>query len=71
MNQTTKFVSETQMYLRENLDGLIKDLEIYDDETQKLLDENIKRSKEIEDQMIDRAVEKALEYKERQSQAPA
>ena len=71
MNETTRFVSETQIYLRENLDNLIQDLELYDEETAKMLDRNLEMSRAIEDEHVSRAIEKAKAFKERQSQPPA
>ncbi|MBN2526707.1 MAG: hypothetical protein JXR76_09955 [Deltaproteobacteria bacterium] len=69
INDTTKFVSETQMYLRENLDSLISDLEMYDTETQTMVDANLQRSKAIEDALIDKAVSKALETKQKNAKS--
>ena len=70
MNETTQFVSETQLFLRENLDNLMSDLELYDADTQKLMEANLQRSREIEKVAVDRAVEKALQVRERASSAP-
>ncbi len=69
VNETTRFVSETQMYLRENLDSLINDLELYDEQTQALVKTNLERSKKIEDEYLQKAVEKALKYKEQRNSA--
>lgn len=63
MNETTRFVSETQMYLRENLDQLVKDLEVYDEETQRVLDVNLDRSRQIEEKIVQQALDKALKLK--------
>jgi len=60
MNETTRFVSETQMYLRENLDRLVDDLEIYDKQTSVLVQKNLDRSRQIEDEYINSAIDKAL-----------
>lgn len=64
MNETTRFVSETQMYFRNNLDNLVKDLELYDDETRSVMDKNLERSKAIEEERIDDAVKAALERRQ-------
>jgi hypothetical protein len=61
MNQTTQFVSETQAFFRANLDNLMQELELYDDETRKVLDKNLEMSREIEEGRIQAAVELALE----------
>jgi hypothetical protein len=60
MNVTTQFVSDTQIFFRQNLDQLVKELETFDDSTSQLLDENLKKSKEIEERRIQAAIDKAL-----------
>ncbi len=60
MNATTQFVSETQVFFRKNLDNLLEELDTFDETTTKVLDENLEFSKNIEDERIERAVEKAL-----------
>ncbi len=70
MNETTQFVSETQLFLRENLDNLLGDLEMYDSETQKIMQTNLERSRNLEKAAVDRAVEKALKIRERKSTPP-
>jgi hypothetical protein len=64
MNQTTQFVSETQVFFRRNLDSLIQELDTFDQTTTKLLDENLAESKAIEEERIARAIEKAKRNKE-------
>ena len=61
MNQTTQFVSETQAFFRANLDKLMDELELYDDETQKVMEKNLQMSREIEETRIAEAVQVALE----------
>ena len=63
MNQTTRFVTETQVYFRENLDTLLQDLEVYDDETRAALALNLELSRDIEDERVAKAVQVALEKK--------
>ena len=70
MNETTQFVSETQVFFRKNLDNLIQELETFDSTTTKVLDENLETSKQIEDARIQAAVEKA-QAKQRQAGASA
>ena len=60
MNVTTQFVSDTQMFFRTNLDTFVKDLETFDEKTAGLLEENLKKSKEIEDARIKAAIDKAM-----------
>ena len=59
INVTTQFVSDTQLFFRSNLDTLINDLNTFDESTSALLDENLKVSKDIEQQRIERAIAKA------------
>ncbi|MFV8749290.1 hypothetical protein ACNOYE_01935 [Nannocystaceae bacterium ST9] len=60
MNVTTQFVSDTQVFFRQNLDKLVDELETFDESTTKMLDENLKKSKEIEERRIQEAIDKAL-----------
>ena len=69
MNQTTQFVSDTQVFFRRNLDTLIQELDTFDQTTTKMLDENLAESKAIEDERIARAIEKAKRLKEERQQA--
>ena len=64
MNQTTQFVSDTQVFFRENLDSLLKDLDTFDETTTQILDENLEKSKAIEDQRIQEAIDKAIKQRE-------
>jgi hypothetical protein len=61
MNQTTQFVSETQVFFRQNLDSLVNDLDSFDETTEAMLDENLAKSKAIEDARIEAAIQKAME----------
>jgi len=67
MNVTTQFVSDTQIFFRQNLDRLVEELETFDEGTSKLLDENLRKSKEIEDARIQSAIEKALKNRAEQA----
>ncbi len=40
MNHAARFVADTQVYFRENVDGMIDQMQIYDDETAALLEAN-------------------------------
>jgi hypothetical protein len=40
MNHAARFVADTQVYFRENVDGMIDQMQIYDDETNALLEAN-------------------------------
>ncbi|MDC0720545.1 hypothetical protein [Nannocystis bainbridge] len=60
MNVTTQFVSDTQIFFRSNLDELVKELDTFDEKTSSVLEENLRKSKEIEDARIQAAVDKAV-----------
>jgi hypothetical protein len=71
MNVTTQFVSDTQIFFRQNLDRLVEELETFDEGTTALLDENLKKSKEIEERRIQDAIGKAMKARAEQQSAPA
>jgi hypothetical protein len=60
LNQTTRFVAETQRYFRENLDTLVGNLEVYDAETRASLELNLELSRAADESRIARLVEAAL-----------
>lgn len=60
LNQTTRFVAETQRYFRENLDTLVGRLEVYDYETRASLEVNLELSRAADDARISRLVTSAL-----------
>lgn len=41
VNHATRFVSETQVYFRENIDSMLEEMELYDDETERILTGNL------------------------------
>lgn len=61
INQTTRFVAETQRYFREHLDQLIGSLEIYDHETRASLEVNLELSRAADNTRIDRLVALTLQ----------
>lgn len=67
MNVTTQFVSDTQIFFRQNLDKLVEELETFDEGTSALLDENLKKSKEIEDARIQSAIDKAMKQRAKEA----
>ncbi len=71
MNVTTQFVSDTQIFFRTNLDTLVKDLDTFDETTTKVLDENLKKSREVEEARIKAAVEKATQRQQGAAPAPS
>jgi ABC-type transporter Mla subunit MlaD len=60
INHTTQFVSETQTYFRQNVDRMVDDLELYDDETEQVLNENLALNDMVNDERIAEAVSTAL-----------
>ena len=69
MNVTTQFVSDTQVFFRQNLDRLVDELETFDESTTQLLDENLAKSKEIEERRIAEAIDKAMKVREEEEAA--
>lgn len=60
INHTTRFVAETQQYFRENVDTMIEDLELYDEETEAVLSENMVINEVMDDMDVERALSSAL-----------
>ena len=54
VNQTTRFVAETQAYFRENVDAMIDELRVYDEETQRVLDEHLGYSESLGELDVER-----------------
>jgi hypothetical protein len=70
MNVTTQFVSDTQIFFRSNLDSLLKELDTFDETTTSVLEENLRKSKEVEEARIKAAIEKAMAQKSEGGAAP-
>lgn len=60
LNQSTRFVSETQSFFRQNLDTLLGDLDVFDAETRDTLEHNLALSRAAEEERIRRGLEVAL-----------
>jgi len=71
INHTTRFVSETQSYFRQNVDRMVEELELYDDETKRVLDKNEALDKVVDDERIAEAVSTALAHEMDQKKAAA
>lgn len=71
MNVTTQFVSDTQVFFRQNLDRLVDELETFDEGTTQMLDENLAKSKEIEERRIAEAIDKAMKAREEEQAGDA
>lgn len=71
MNVTTQFVSDTQIFFRSNLDTLVKELDTFDETTTSVLEENLRKSKEVEDARIQAAVDKAVKQRDSAGAQPS
>ncbi|MEM9455558.1 MAG: hypothetical protein AAGF11_15360 [Myxococcota bacterium] len=71
LNQTTRFVADTQLYFRQSLPGLLQQLQVFDEQTRDALRQNIEISKALEDERIARGVEFALLMRAEQEEARA
>jgi hypothetical protein len=71
INETTRFVSETQTYFRENVDDMVEDLEIYDEQTEHVLERNLAASDFHDEMQIEEAVTLALSHKIEEAAAEA
>lgn len=60
LDQTTRFVADTQLYFRQSLPHLLDDLQVYDEQTRAVLQRNLEVSQALEDERIARGVEFAL-----------
>ncbi len=63
INHTTRFVSETQAYFRQNVDSMLDDLHLYDSETEQVLEANLAINEGYDDMEIAHAVSAALSHK--------
>jgi hypothetical protein len=63
VNHTTRFVAETQQYFRANVDQMIDDLELYDEETAQVLEENQARNEILDEIEMERSMSSALARK--------
>lgn len=60
VNHTTRFVSETQAYFRQNVDQMVNELELYDRKTEDVLNKNLALTEMVEDEKIAEAVSTSL-----------
>ncbi len=63
VNHTTRFVSETQAYFRDNVDQMVADLNLYDSETEAVLQGNLAMNEVYDDMQIAEAISIAMEQK--------
>ncbi len=60
LNLTTQFVVETQAYFRENVDTMIGDLDLYDEETELALSQNLAFNESFDELDVEHALTSAL-----------
>ena len=65
VNHTTRFVSETQAYFRDNVDRLVDELALYDQETERVLASNLASSQLDAEMDVAEAISTALAKKQR------
>lgn len=60
VNHTTRFVAETQVYFRDNVDKMVDELTLYDEETEALLSHNMALNSVYDDIQIGEAIAVAM-----------
>lgn len=60
LDQTTRFVADTQLYFRQSLPHLLEDLHVYDEQTRDAMQRTLEASQALEDDRIARGVELSL-----------
>jgi len=63
INHTTRFVSETQQYFRQNVDSMIDDLQLYDEETERVMQDNLATNEVLDEMDVEDALSSALAKK--------
>jgi hypothetical protein len=63
VQQTTRFVAETQAYFRDNVDRMVDDLQVYDAETQRVLTETATMSEAWGEAAVEQALSDAIARK--------
>lgn len=63
VNHTTQFVSETQAYFRQNVDSMLDEMQLYDAETEQVLETNLALNEGYNEMEIADAVSSALSQK--------
>jgi hypothetical protein len=71
VNHTTRFVSETQVYFRDNVDRMVEELTLYDAETEALLSQNTALNEVYDDMQISEAIALAMAQRVEQEAAGA
>lgn len=61
VNHATRFVVETQLYFRQNVDSMIDDLRVYDAETEAVLGESVTWNEAFDELDVEKALAAAIE----------
>jgi len=59
VNKIASLASNTSLYLTQNVERMTSEMKVYDDETQKLIQDNLAREREIKEQRVDETIELA------------
>ncbi|MBI5499945.1 MAG: hypothetical protein HY907_06860 [Deltaproteobacteria bacterium] len=70
VQQTTRFVAETQAYFRDNVDRMVDDLHVYDSETERVLTETAAMSDAWGEAEVERALSAAIARKAARAPGP-
>ncbi|MCD4782481.1 MAG: hypothetical protein K8T10_01490 [Candidatus Eremiobacteraeota bacterium] len=60
VNKIASLASNTSLYLTQNVERMTSEMKVYDDETQKLIQDNLSREREIKEQRVDETIELAI-----------
>lgn len=60
VNKVATLASNTSLYLTQNVERMTSEMKIYNDETQKLIEDNLAREREIKEQRIDETIQLAI-----------
>lgn len=60
VNKIASLASNTSLYLTQNVERMISEMKVYDDETQKLIEDNLAQEREIKEQRVDETIELAI-----------
>lgn len=60
VNKVATLASNTSLYLTQNVERMTSEMKVYDEETQKLVQDNLAREREIKEQRVDDTIELAI-----------
>ncbi len=59
VNKVASLASKTSLYLTQNVERMTNEMKVYDDETTKLIEDNLAAEREIQEQRVDETIELA------------